>query len=155
MEGKTLFVINGPNLNLLGRREPSLYGTTTLDVIEKSCRDWGAERAIEVRTFQSNHEGDLVDWVQRGGDEASGVVLNGAAYSHTSIALRDAVAAISVPVVEVRLTNTAAREAFRHESQITAVADGLVMGFGAASYVLALEGLAVLLKERVRPPQRE
>ncbi|QTX31791.1 type II 3-dehydroquinate dehydratase [Aminithiophilus ramosus] len=146
MERNVLFVVNGPNLNLLGRREPSVYGTTTLDEIDGNCRAWGAERGLEVRCFQSNHEGDLVDWVQRGGDEADGIVLNGAAYSHTSVALRDAVAAVSVPVIEVHLSNTAAREAFRHESHLTAVAAGLVMGFGASGYILALQGLKTLLE---------
>lgn len=145
MERNVLFVVNGPNLNLLGRREPSVYGTTTLDEIDGSCRAWGAARGLEVRCFQSNHEGDLVDWVQRGGDEADGIVLNGAAYSHTSVALRDAVAAVAVPVIEVHLSNTAAREAFRHRSHLTAVAAGLVMGFGASGYILALQGLEALL----------
>lgn len=137
-----IFVIHGPNLNLLGRREPALYGTATLEEIDESCRSWGRERGIDVRTFQSNHEGELVDLVQQGGDEASGIVLNGAAYSHTSVALRDAVSAVAVPVVEVHLTNTAARESFRHRSLLTAVAAGLVMGFGPRSYRIALEALA-------------
>lgn len=143
MERKgVLYVINGPNLNLLGRREPALYGKATLGEIEELCRLWGRERGVKVRTFQSNHEGELVDLVHRGGDEADGIVLNGAAYSHTSIALRDAVAAVSVPVVEVHLTNTAAREPFRRHSYLTAVAAGLVMGFGPRSYLLALEALS-------------
>lgn len=139
-------VLNGPNLDLLGERETGIYGEVTLEELETLCKNWGAERDIEIRCAQSNHEGELIDLLHAARLDCRGVVLNAAGYTHTSVALRDAVSAIRIPVVEVHLTNTAARESFRHGSLLTAVASGLVMGFGAAGYVLALEGLLGLTK---------
>lgn len=142
MENRLKFlVLNGPNLDLLGERETGIYGRVTLEELETLCKNWGAERSIDIRCAQSNHEGELIDLLHAARLDCRGVVLNAAGYTHTSVALRDAVSAIRIPVVEVHLTNTAAREPFRHGSLLTAVASGLVMGFGAAGYILALEGL--------------
>ncbi len=133
-----IMVINGPNLNLLGQREPGIYGDQTLGWIEGELRDLGSELGMVVECLQSNHEGELVDLVQRGGRQSQGIVLNAGAYTHTSIALRDAVAAIAVPVVEVHLSNPAARESFRHVSYLAGVCAGSISGFGWQSYALAL-----------------
>jgi 3-dehydroquinate dehydratase-2 len=135
------FVINGPNLNLLGEREPDLYGASSLQELESLCRAWGKEKGVDIQCAQSNHEGELIDLLHAARLDSRGVVLNAAGYTHTSVALRDAVAAIGIPVIEVHITNTAAREPFRHGSLLTAVASGLVAGFGTAGYILALEGL--------------
>ena len=131
-------VINGPNLNLLGQREPQIYGGTTLAQIEESLRQQGKEIGIDVRCFQSNIEGELVDALQQAGNDSDGVILNGGAYTHTSVALRDAVAAIDIPVVEVHLSNPQAREEFRWTSLLADVCVGSVSGFGERSYELAL-----------------
>lgn len=142
MEDRLKFLIlNGPNINLLGEREPGIYGTQSLKDLEALWKTWGEERNIEVRCAQSNHEGELVDILQEFRHEVDGVVLNAAAYTHTSIALRDCIAAIHPPVIEVHISNTAKRETFRSRSYLAAVAAGLVMGFGVHGYILALEGL--------------
>ena len=134
-----IMVMNGPNLNLLGKREPGLYGTGSLADLEESLRQFSAELGLTVDFFQSNQEGDPVDALQRADDGGwGGVILNAGAYTHTSVALRDAVAAIRVPVVEVHLTNPAAREPFRHTSLLAGVSAGTIAGFGAQSYHLAL-----------------
>ena len=133
-----ILVVNGPNLNMLGKREPGLYGSQTLADIETALADQGRKYSIETTFFQSNIEGELVDALQRANDEADGVIINAGAYTHTSIAIRDAVASISIPVVEVHLTNIHAREDFRHKSLLSGVCAGMVAGFGADSYFLAL-----------------
>ncbi len=138
---KTVFVINGPNLNLLGKREPEVYGNTTLFDIEKALHQRAEALRIGIDFRQSNHEGELVDWLQEAGEKADGVILNAAAYTHTSVALHDAVRAVSVPVVEVHLSNVHARETFRRRSFIAPVAAGIISGFGAQSYLLALDAL--------------
>ncbi len=142
-------VINGPNLNLLGEREPAVYGRKSLDEINQSLEQLGKLKGIEVDCFQSNIEGELVTALQRAGKDADGVILNAAAYTHTSVAIRDAVAAIKVPVVEVHLSNPQAREEFRHKSLLAGVCAGSISGFGEESYVLALLWYE-LLKERSR-----
>ncbi len=134
-----ILVLNGPNLNLLGTREPEVYGTATLDDIVAGLRNQVADRGIELRDVQSNSEGDLVDALHEARSWADGVIFNPGAYSHTSIALRDAIASIDIPVVEVHLSNVHAREAFRHTSMITAVCLGVVAGFGSDGYGAALE----------------
>ncbi len=135
-------VVSGPNLDLLGVREPEIYGTATLDQIHRGLLIFGQERGVEVECLQSNNEGDLVTWVGRAaGQGFDGVVLNAAAFTHTSIALLDAIRASGVPVVEVHLSNPEAREAFRRRSVIAAACVGKVAGFGAASYVLGLLAL--------------
>jgi 3-dehydroquinate dehydratase-2 len=134
-------VINGPNLNLLGTREPEIYGTATLADIEKSLRGIAADIGAEISFSQHNGEGDLIDAIQACRGNADGIVINAAAYSHTSLAIRDALTGISTPFVEVHLTNVFARDAARHKSMIADAAVGFVCGFGAASYELALRGL--------------
>lgn len=137
---RRILVLNGPNLNLLGTREPGIYGTRTLADVERRLTERaGARAAIDFR--QSNHEGELVTWIQEAGAAGAGVILNAGAYTHTSVALRDAISAAKAEVIEVHLSNTYAREAFRHHSYISAVARGVIAGFGPLSYDLALEAL--------------
>jgi 3-dehydroquinate dehydratase II len=135
---KILF-LNGPNLNLLGRREPEVYGRQSLGDIESSVRKRAAKLGVEVDFRQSNAEGELVDWIQRAQGEFEVLILNAAAYTHTSVALRDAVAAVGIPTIEVHLSNIYAREEFRHKSLIAPVCVGQISGFGPSSYLLALE----------------
>ncbi|THF58379.1 type II 3-dehydroquinate dehydratase [Ollibium composti] len=143
---KTIFVLNGPNLNMLGKREPSIYGTQTLDDIAADCRKAGEELGLAIDFRQSNHEGDLVSWVQEAGGAAAGIVLNAGAYTHTSIAIHDAIrSAAPVPVVEVHLSNIHAREPFRHASMVAPHALGMICGFGPLGYRLALQALAARL----------
>ena len=137
----TIHILNGPNLNRLGLREPGIYGAVTLADIEAQARERTAKRGFELIFRQSNHEGALVDWLQEASDSA-GVVLNAGAYTHTSVALHDAIRAIAAPVVEVHLSNVFAREAFRHHSTISPVAKGVICGFGAESYLLAIDAIA-------------
>jgi 3-dehydroquinate dehydratase-2 len=135
---KILF-LNGPNLNLLGQREPEIYGKTTLSDIEGKVRERGRKLGAEIEFRQSNLEGELVSWIQQAKGEFDVIVLNAAAYTHTSIALRDAIAAAGIPTIEIHLSNVHAREEFRHKSLIAPVCRGLIVGFGANSYVLAVE----------------
>jgi 3-dehydroquinate dehydratase II len=134
-------------LNLLGTREPEKYGTATLADVEALCRDAAERHGYAVEFRQSNREGELVDWIQQAGRErAAGIVLNAAAYTHTSVAILDAIAAVGVPTIEVHITNIHAREPFRHESYVSMAAKGLICGFGIHGYVLAIDGLAALVK---------
>jgi len=141
-----ILVLNGPNLNLLGQREPEVYGRTTLADVEALCRDAGARLGVEVECRQSNHEGVLLDALHEAGravkaGELLGVVLNPGAYTHTSVALFDAIKGAEVPVIEVHISNVHAREAFRHHSYVSPAAAGIVVGFGVDGYRLAIEGL--------------
>jgi 3-dehydroquinate dehydratase-2 len=136
-----VFVLNGPNLNLLGKREPGVYGTGTLADIEKACRARGKTLGLAVEFRQTNIEGVLVDWIQEAADKARGIVINPGAYTHTSVALHDAIRGTGLPVIEVHLSNIFAREPERRHSVIADLAVGLVTGFGAQSYLLALQGL--------------
>ena len=135
---KILF-LNGPNLNLLGQREPEVYGRTTLAQIEAAVRERAARLRLEVDFRQSNSEGELVAWIQQAKGAFDVLILNAAAYTHTSIALRDAIAATGIPAIEIHLSNIHAREEFRHKSLIAPVCRGIIAGFGADSYILALE----------------
>lgn len=138
---KTVFVLNGPNLNMLGKREPGIYGGQTLDDVKQQCIAAGKELGFDVDFRQSNHEGTLIDWIHEAGDKAAGVAINAGAYTHTSIALHDAIKAVSVPVIELHISNVHAREEFRHHSMIAPAAKGVICGFGTASYILALHAL--------------
>jgi 3-dehydroquinate dehydratase-2 len=135
---KKIMIVNGPNLNLLGRREPGLYGDETLDDLKERLTALARKIGLELEFFQSNHEGELVEAIQRAAESCDGAVLNAGAYTHTSVALRDAVLGAGTPVVEVHLTNPAAREPFRRKSLLSGAAVGLISGFGFASYELAL-----------------
>ncbi|HVK92280.1 MAG TPA: type II 3-dehydroquinate dehydratase [Mycoplana sp.] len=137
----TIFVLNGPNLNALGKREPGIYGGHTLADIEVLCRTEGEKLGFAIDFRQSNHEGTLVDWIHEAGETAAGIAINAGAYTHTSIALHDAIRAIRVPVVELHLSNVHAREEFRHKSMIAPAVKGVICGFGEQSYILALHAL--------------
>ncbi len=140
-----VLVLNGPNLNLLGTREPEIYGATTLDDIAAMLTEQGDRLGLIVDLRQSNHEGHLVDWLHEAAERrAAAVILNAGAYTHTSVALRDAIKAIAVPVIEVHLSNPAARERFRHVSHVSPVAAGVIQGFGAKGYALALDAVAAM-----------
>lgn len=145
---RPLFFLNGPNLNLLGVREPEIYGRETLADIEAACRARAEAAGFAIDFRQTNHEGVLVDWIQEARDAASALVINPAAYGHTSIALHDALKALAVPKVEVHLSQPAAREAFRAHSYVTLAADGLISGFGPAGYLLAADAAISLIRAR-------
>jgi len=136
-----LLVINGPNLNLLGTREPEKYGALTLVDIETNLKKIASEHGIELEAFQSNHEGEIIDRIQGAKNVYDGIIINAGGYTHTSVAIRDAIAAVGVPTVEVHMTNIHAREEFRHTSLISGVSIAQVIGFGAKSYEYALTGL--------------
>ena len=140
-----VYVLNGPNLNLIGSREPEVYGRQTLSDIEKTVTQRAKKLGLEVVFRQSNHEGELVDWVHEARTKSSGVIVNAGAYSHTSIALLDAFRALDKPVVEVHLSNLNQRERYRHHSYISSIAKGVIMGFGAMGYVMALDAMATLV----------
>lgn len=137
-----ILVLNGPNLNLLGTREPHIYGKTTLEDIEAALKTWGAGNGISIGMRQSNHEGLLIDWLHEARESADGIIFNPGGFTHTSVALADAVAATGLPVIEVHLSNVYAREPFRAHSYISPVALGVISGFGATGYVLAAQALA-------------
>ena len=143
---RRIFVINGPNLNMLGTRQPEIYGSDTLADIEKGCREKAAALGLDVEFFQSNHEGEIVSAIQRARGRFDAVVINPAAYSHTSVAIMDALLACDMPVVEVHLSNIHRREEFRHFSYVSKAADGVICGFGKQGYLLALEAAASFLK---------
>jgi 3-dehydroquinate dehydratase-2 len=144
-----VYVLSGPNLNMLGRREPGVYGTTTLAEIEAGLREAGAARGITVECRQSNHEGELIDWIHEAFERgADGVMINPGGYTHTSVALRDAMAMLGCPKVELHLSNVWAREEFRHHSFISPVVDAVIGGLGPDSYAVAFEGLTRLMAKR-------
>ncbi len=135
---KTLYVLNGPNLNLLGTREPETYGSDTLETVEKLCRDTAAELDIAIEFRQTNHEGEMIDWIQQARLQADALVINPAAWTHTSVAIRDAVTGVALPLWEVHITNVHKREAFRHHSFLSDVAQGVICGYGIRGYRYAL-----------------
>ena len=142
----TIFVLNGPNLNLLGTREPRIYGTQTLADVEATLEQRASSLKLKLDIRQSNHEGILIDWLHEALAKASAVIINAGAYAHSSIAIRDAVAALPIPVIEVHLTNIYAREGFRRQSLLGQVTRGSIIGFGPLGYVLALDAAAHLCK---------
>ena len=138
---KSVLILNGPNLNLLGTRQPEVYGAETLAMVEEACRAHGAAAGIEVSCFQSNHEGALLDQIHAAKGVHIGIVLNAGAYTHTSVALMDAIYSVEVPTVEVHLSNIHARESFRHTSYISRAAIGQICGFGSFGYLMAIDAL--------------
>jgi len=147
---RTVFVLNGPNLNLLGKREPEVYGRETLADVEALCRKTAAAHDLAIAFRQTNREYELIDWIQEAREVAAAIVINPAGYSHTSVALRDALAAFDGPVVEVHISNIHKREPFRHHSYVSAVADGVIAGCGIQGYALALERVAALLAAKAQ-----
>ena len=147
MAKKKILVLNGPNLNLLGKRQPEIYGTLTLAQIEQRIRALAKELGIEIEVRQSNSEGELVTWIQEAANKFGAIVINPAAYTHTSLAMRDAVSAVGIPTVEIHISNIHKREPFRHHSFIAEVAVGQIAGFGVDSYLLGLRAAAGLIQE--------
>jgi 3-dehydroquinate dehydratase-2 len=144
----TIYCLNGPNLNLLGEREPAIYGTATLADLEKLSQETAQKAGAKLVFRQSNHEGELVDWVQEARRQASAVVINAGGYTHTSVAIHDALKVLTIPVVEVHLSNPGNREDFRHRSLISLAASGVIAGFGPLGYRLAIEAALALAEQR-------
>ena len=138
---KPILILNGPNLNMLGQREPEIYGSTTLRDIERLTATAAKDMGLTIDFRQSNHEGELVDWIQQARTSASGIIINAGAYSHTSIALHDALLSCELPIIEVHISNVFQREGFRHHSYISSVAKGVICGLGVQGYMLALEAM--------------
>lgn len=143
----SLLLLNGPNLNMLGIREPEIYGKETLADIQERCREKAASLGITLESKQSNHEGELVEWIQQAMKNYSGIIINAGAFTHTSIALRDALAMLSIPVIEVHLSNIYKREEFRHKSLISGVVQGGIFGLGSQGYLLAIDAIHNLIKK--------
>ena len=142
---RLIFVLNGPNLNLLGKRQPEIYGRQSLADVEAACLRVAGEHALEMRFHQSNREYEIIDWIHEARDIAGGIVINPAAFTHTSVAILDALNAFDHPVIEVHISNVHKREAFRHHSYVSGRADGVIAGFGTEGYLLAIERLATLI----------
>lgn len=143
---KKILIIHGPNLNMLGKREPEIYGSTTLDEINKSLEELGSKLDLTVETFQSNHEGEIVEKIQQAMGTINGVVINPAAYTHTSVAIRDALLLLDVPIIEIHLSNIYKREPFRHKSMVADIAAAQISGLGVIGYSLALKGISSLIE---------
>lgn len=142
---KTVFILNGPNLNLLGKRQPEIYGHDTLDDVAARCAALGGELGVETRLMQSNHEGQIIDWIHEAREAAGGIIINPGAFTHTSVAILDALNAFDGFVLEVHISNVHKRESFRHHSYVSLRADGVMAGFGVEGYELALRRMASLL----------
>ena len=145
---KTVFILNGPNLNLLGTREPEIYGADTLADVEAKCAAKAKALGLQIVFRQTNVEGELVNWIHEARGMAQGIIINAGAYTHTSVALHDALKAVALPAIEVHLSNVYKRESFRHHSYISPAAHGVICGFGAQSYELALDGMSGILKTK-------
>jgi len=145
-----IIIINGPNLNLLGEREKEKYGNTTLSKIEKNCRNFGKKNDIQITFKQTNIEGKIVDYIQDSRKKFDGLIINAAGYTHTSVAIRDALMILTIPIVELHITNIYNREKFRHKSLLSKAAKSVICGFGTKGYVLALEGLKEIIKNENR-----
>ncbi len=141
---KKILIINGPNLNMLGKREPSIYGAKTLEDIKKECENLAGELSVSVEFRQSNTEGEIVGWIQETGRDTAGIIINAGAYTHTSVAIRDALLSVNVPVIELHISNIFKREEFRHRSYISDVAMGMICGLGTGGYSLAIRAIAEL-----------
>ena len=141
----TIYILNGPNLNTLGRREPAIYGSASLADVERRCREVGEAAGFDIVFRQSNHEGELVDWIQQAREEAAAIIINAAAYTHTSLAIHDALRYFDKPIVEVHISNIHAREEIRHKSLIAPIASGVIVGFGPVGYELAITALKTRL----------
>jgi 3-dehydroquinate dehydratase II len=144
---RIVYVLNGPNLNLLGKRQPHIYGHETLADVEAECRRTAAELALEIVFHQSNREYEIIDWIHEARERAGGIVINPAAFTHTSVAILDALNACDIPIIEVHISNVHKREAFRHHSYVSTVASGVIAGFGTQGYPLALQRLARLIDD--------
>ena len=142
---KPIFILNGPNLNLLGHRQPEVYGKATLEDVAEGCASVAEELGLTIRFHQSNHEGQIIDWIHQARSDGAGIIINPAAYTHTSIAIFDALSAFDGPVLEVHISNIHRRETFRHHSFVSPRADGVIAGFGTEGYLLALRRMATLL----------
>jgi len=146
---KTIYVLNGPNLNMLGSREPDIYGRATLADVERLCRDTADKHGLRMEFRQSNHEGEIIDWIQQArAENAAGLVINPAGYGHTSIAILDALAVMEAPIIEVHISNIHARESFRRRTYVSQVARAVICGFGIDGYALAITGLAGLIEAK-------
>lgn len=141
---KQILIINGPNLNLLGTREPEIYGTETLADISVLCEQTAQNLGLEIEFHQSNHEGDIISWIQSAQNKFDGIIINAAAFTHTSVAIRDALLSFNKPIIEIHLSNIFKREDFRHHSFIADIANGVICGFGSKSYTLAIKAIADL-----------
>ena len=145
---RLVYVLNGPNLNLLGKRQPHIYGRETLADVERDCRALAQELKLELRFHQSNREYEIIDWIHEARETAGGIVINPAAFTHTSIAILDALNAFDAPVIEVHISNVHKREEFRHRSFVSLRADGVIAGFGTQGYLLALRRVAALIEQK-------
>jgi 3-dehydroquinate dehydratase-2 len=147
---RLIFILNGPNLNLLGKREPHIYGSETLGDVERDCRALATELKLDIRFHQSNREYEIIDWIHEARESAGGIVINPGAFTHTSVAILDALNAFEHPIIEVHISNVHKREAFRHHSYVSTVASGVIVGCGTQGYQLALRRLARLLDAGVK-----
>jgi 3-dehydroquinate dehydratase-2 len=142
---RLVYILNGPNLNLLGKRQPAIYGRETLADVEEACRHVATELGLELQFHQSNREYEIIDWIHEARENAAGIVINPAAFTHTSVAILDALNSFDGPVIEVHISNIHKREAFRHDSYVSGRADGVIAGFGTQGYTLAIRRLATLI----------
>ena len=143
---KPIYILNGPNLNLLGTREPEIYGRMTLDDVKSMCKERAKSRGLKIFFEQSNNETQIIDWVHQAIDDADGIIINPAAFTHTSVAILDALKNVPAPIIELHISNTHQREPFRHHSYVTQAATGLILGFGINGYVMAVDAMANMLK---------